>query len=206
MGARRPSLVLAILLVPTLAYAGHHNFSVFIAPSGDFPQNNPDTNNNSIWNGGLSARQDGGIDDGFGWHVAGEITFKPKKALSFILDTSAHLVGAEDATDATQITVMLGPRFSVPILTKGYTSVHVLMLGATHVSDNRLDLSATTASIAVGVGFDFYFKQRRDPTDNHVTEGHQGVRVQLDRIFTAGDRVAGSWRLSAGWVYKFFEE
>jgi hypothetical protein len=202
MGVRKIWLVLAVLLIPDGAQASDHKFSVFIALSR---ADNPNSNSgiSSVWNGGLSVRQETSVDDGWGWHVAGEVALKTgklKTKLSFIGEASGHFVGADRNRDATQFTVMVGPRWAFPVLWKrAHSFVHVMGFGAIHRSGlavdgsgNRLRISTSTGAVAVGVGFDA----------TRSRDGHSGLRIQVDRIF-AGAGVEDSWRYSAGYVYRF---
>jgi hypothetical protein len=204
MGVRRSWLVLAVLLIPAGARPSDHKFSVYTALSR---ANNPDSNSGtgSVWNGGLSARQVSSVGDGLGWHVSGEVALKTgklKTKLSFIGEASGHFVGAKRKMDATQITVMVGPRWAFPpvLWKRAHSFVHFMGFGAIHrsgfaatdSSGSRLRISTSAGAVALGAGFDAI------PS----ADGHSGLRIQVDRIF-AGTGVEDSWRYSAGYVYRF---
>ena len=219
MGTRRPFTatvtILALQLVPTLCFAGHHNFSVFVAPSASLNPDPPPSGGSPGSAGGVAAPTLF-VDNGGGVHVNGEITFKPRgehdpnarKMFSLIGDLSIHLVGRGD-DDATQMTLMFGPRFAFPDFWKAHTFVHAMLIGATHISETQQNLNATSYAIAFGAGVDIMpatHRKKDEKGNKRLVEGRQGFRVQADRIVPINGNMGKSWRISAGYVYWFLDE
>jgi hypothetical protein len=202
MGPRRSVLPLAFvvfaLLVPALrARAEDHKWAAFVAVSRT-STGAKSLPAGSLWNGGLAAAQQ--VDDertGLGWHVAGEVTLDLPwgigKKIAFVGDVSGHLIGDGAKTDATQLTVMVGPRIALFSPWKSHVFVHFMGFGAIHRADASLDRDASTMALAIGAGVDFTL----------FNDGHDGFRFQIDRIYALADQVDGSVRISLGYVHRF---
>jgi hypothetical protein len=198
MEVRRSILVLVVLFAPLAAMAEDHKWGTYAALSHT---KNGGTNPGvtSVWNGGLSAgRTPIPENSGLGWHVAADVTLSLpwfKDNVAFVGDASGHLIGEDEKWDATQITVMVGPRFGIPMPEKSafHFFGHVMAFGAIHRSDSRLDVNTSALAIALGGGMDFL----------PFNDGHDGFRLQIDRIFVPAENVDGSVRTSFGYVHRF---
>lgn len=189
MGVRRYWLVLAVLVIPAVAGAGDHQADVFLAPS-------------YLIGPGSKIKLGG-------WHASVAVTLPEKKWLGFIVDVSGHYLGGDDdpqqtcmtqpcpQPDRTQITFMLGPRFT-PL--KGQDPhhplhmlfAHAMVFGAVHRTGGSHVGGATSGALALGVGYDF-----------PVTEKDTWIpRLQVDYVWPVSSDVRHGWRISAGLVYR----
>ena len=175
MGVRLPWVILAaVLLAPSTAGAGDHQFETFIGPSY------------------LNAK--GSSANLGGWHIAGAATTHRWRRLSFIGDLSVHFLGEDDSGgDLTQVSFMAGPRWT---LLGGHEHhhmpfVHVVVLGA--VLRSRETVQSTAGAMAVGVGYDFAPGKKKN----------WGSRIQVDYIQPLSSDIRHSVRVSAGLVYRF---
>lgn len=199
MGVRRLIFVLVVLVAPAAAHAEDHKWGTFVALSHTNTSGSKSVAT-SIWNGGLSTRQTDLPDSsGLGWHVAGEVTLTIpwlKENVAFVGDASGHLIGEDGKRDATQITVMVGPRLAIPLPGESPESplhffVHLMAFGAIHRSDSRLDINTSSAAYALGGGVDL------------MPFNHDGFRVQVDWIIPWAPNVERSRRISFGYVHRF---
>ncbi|HET9315931.1 MAG TPA: hypothetical protein VFQ51_10095, partial [Vicinamibacteria bacterium] len=166
-----------------LAGASDHRFDVFIAPF----------TSTSLVLGSTSYLQ--------GWHVAGAATTPYfQKKLSFVADVSTAFMGKDEETggDLTQVSVLLGPRFTflhahdhdfMPFL-------QLTVLGAVIedkiATGDKPAAHASTGAFAVGGGFDWSHDKR------------WGTRLQVDYIRPIYDEsVRPSVRASFGVIYRF---
>jgi hypothetical protein len=176
MSVRRTTLLLVAWLIPTVAHPGHHKFGVFVAPSY------------------LNAK--GSNLDLLGWHVAGEVTFEGRRWLGLAADVSAHFWGLTDETgrETTQVSVMLGPRFTVP---KEYLFHdlygHVLLLGAVHRTETELLVNTTAGALAIGAGWDKGLGKSE----------YSAIRIQVDYLKPWSSDLGDGFRLSIGFAYRF---
>jgi hypothetical protein len=178
MGARRPWLVLALLLAPAAARAGDHKFDVFTGAS--------------------YLRAKGSTIELGGWHVSGAATMGEEYTwLGVVGDLSVHFLGGDGTdltTDRTQITFMVGPRITP--LRRGHRLHklfgHVMLLGAVHSYGKPMG-GTTSAAIALGGGFDF------TPGEDETWGG----RLQVDYVLPVSSDLGHGWRVSAGAVYRF---
>ena len=199
----RPSLlVFAILVLPVRGWSEDHRWAAFAAVSHT-KNGSGSLSMNSLWNGGLATGQTDVPDrSGLGWHVAAEVTLHLPWGLhdnvAFVGDASGHLIGEEDKTDASQFAVMVGPRIAVSVPGQIHLFAHFMGFGALHRSDSKLDVHASTMAMAAGAGADFTFLNK-----DAEGRGHDGFRIQIDRIIALGDAVDGSWRISFGYVHRF---
>src|SRR5207244_4208952 len=134
-----------------------------------------------------------------GWHVSGASTFKKDRRLSFVGDISAHFFGSDSDRDLTQITVMVGQRWTIAGGRKRMPFVHVMAIGVLHRSEGSLRVATSAGAFAFGAGLDVV----------PVERGKSGFRVQGDYIKAVATAPAtdlkGSLRLSAGWIYRFHD-
>ena len=179
MRVLRSWLLLVVLLIPAGAHASDHNASLFVAPSYLLAQ--------------------GTTSHLGGWHVSGEVTVKKPIKLSFVGDLSTHFFGSDGGRDLTQITFMVGPRWTLLSGRKGMPFVHAMALGAVQRSEGRRQVATTAGAFAVGAGLDFVPAAR----------GKNGFRVQGDYIqpvaTTPTADLKGSLRISVGWIYRFHD-
>jgi hypothetical protein len=203
MGMRRSLLAFAWAVLPLGVHAEDHKWAAFAAVSGT-NTGTQSLGSNSLWNGGLAVgRQADGDRSGAGWHVAGEVTLNLPwgigERIAFVGDASAHLIGEDDKSDATQIVVMVGPRLGARLPGELHLFGHFMGFGAIHRSDSRLKVNTSTMALAVGAGVDFTpFNRKGDKK-----HGHDGFRIQVDWIFALADQVDGSIRYSFGYVHRF---
>jgi len=178
MCARRPWLVLALLLAPAAARAGDHKFDVFTGAS--------------------YLRAKGSTIELGGWHVSGAATMgKEYKWLGLVGDLSVHFLGGDGTdltTDRTQITFMVGPRIT-PIKSGHRLHMlfgHVMLLGAVHSYGKPMG-GTTAAAIALGGGFDFTPRNQKT----------WGARFQADYVLPVSSDLGRSLRVSVGAIYRF---
>ena len=199
MGFARAALVISLVLFPAIAYGGHHNFSAYAAYSL--------ADNGSSGAGGIqsatrdfSTRAANSVGNGHGWQFSGEVALKAPESqpyrFGFVADISGHAVGGSRKWDATQFTVLVGPRFSFRPVIKQRANffAHVMLFGGIHRSDSVAKTSVTTQALAFGGGVDV----------TYATEGHLGLRLQYDRI-VAGTGIENTNRYSVGVVYLFHD-
>jgi hypothetical protein len=172
-------LVLAILLVPTLAGADDHWADLYAAASGG-----------------------GGGSKLFGFHEAVAKGYpvdpaKPRKLskLSFVLsDLSVHFGSHDNGTDVTQVTFLFGGRYTfAKPHHKAKFSAHGLLGG---VNTNDGGDKNTDFAGAVGFGVEYL----PTPKDPRLGKG-LGIRAQVDRVFREGER-GDFWRISGGIFYR----
>jgi hypothetical protein len=182
MRVLRSWVILVALAIPAGAYAGDHNAEAFAA--------------------GSYAYVNGSSDLG-GWHVAGALAAKGHKEWSFVGDISAHFFGSDGDKDLTQITLMVGPRYTFFGGRRGMPFVHVMALGAVYRSDGRLQVSNAAGVLAFGGGLDFVPGTHKPTPKSLGIFGNKGVRFQADYIKPIATDMKWSLRLSLGFVYRF---
>lgn len=197
MGLRTALLVTALVGVSVTARAEDHKWAAFAAVSGT-STGQKTLGAGSAWNQSLAvgALADGERSGG-GWHVATEVTLSLPwifdDNIAFVGEASTHLIGEDKKSDAAQVVVMVGPRLGIALPGPLHLFGHFMGFGAIHRNDNRLDIDESAMAIALGGGLDF----------TPFNEGHDGFRIQVDRIFALGDQIDGSVRYSFGYVHRF---
>jgi hypothetical protein len=178
MSVRRLTLLIVVWLIAAVAHAGHHKFGIYVAPS--------------------YLHADGSSLDLAGWHVSGEAGLgdHDDRWLSVVGDISAHFVQLKDETpdETTQVTLMVGPRFTVkPTHPLHDFYGHVLLLGVAHRTGDGEAEGKTAGSLAIGAGYDIEL----GGVDNW------GVRAQVDFVLPVSSDLGNGWRYSVGVVYRF---
>ena len=170
-------LVLAILLVPTLARADDHWADLYAAFSGG-----------------------GGASKLFGFHEAvakgspGPPLSKRRKLSVVLSDLSVHFGSHDNGTDVTQVTFLFGGRYTLlKPEHKAKVSFHGLLGG---VNTNDGGDKSTDFAGAVGFGLE-YIPTPEDPKPGKAF----GIRTQVDRVFRKGER-SDFWRISGGIFYR----
>ena len=203
MGLRRSLLAFALLGLPVSGHPEDHKWAAFAAFSRvNTGGGSSSLGLQSIQNAGPAPRQNDLTDrSGVGWHVAAEVTLHLPwigEHVAFVGDASGHAIGEDRKTDASQFTVMVGPRVTVRVPGQIHLFAHFMGFGAIHRSDTSLDIHASTMAMAAGTGVDFTFLNK-----DADGRGHDGFRFQADKIIALADGVHGGWRISFGYVHRF---
>lgn len=168
-------VVLAVLVIPTGVRAGDHQADAFMGASY------------------LLAK--GSTIKLLGWHASAAVNVPEQHRVGLILDVSGHFVGE---SDRTQITLMVGPRFTPLRDEKSpfhHFFAHALVFGVVHRSGGPQVGGATSGAVALGVG-----------TDLPITRDDIWIpRIQADYLWTKGNDIGDGWRISAGLVYRLKE-
>jgi hypothetical protein len=158
MRLRLSGLVLAIVLVPTLANADDHR---------------------ADWYGGFSGG--GGGSKLFGFHESLGIGFPQTKAenLSIVGDLSVHFGSSDAGTDVTQVAFMGGARYTFAKDNSRHKPSAHFLAGTVYSNDGGS--GGKNGAIAVGGTYEFLLKRGAAPMSGW------GIRFQID-YFNRADR------------------
>jgi len=188
-----------MLAVTARVDGGDHKAEVFVSPYSSVllvPRSRSGSGSNAKDGHSLS-RAELSKATLIGWHFAGAATLKPPlRGLSLVGDISGHFLhfpGSDKTRDVTQITVMVGPRWSFFGGHRGMPFLHVMGTGAVIVSDNQARRTAGT--VAVGGGVDLVRASKRS----------WGLRIEADYLIPHGPDVPNTWRISTGALFRFHD-
>lgn len=175
----RPWLVLAALFIPAgAAHADDHSADLY----GAFSY----CDGSSLW----------------GFHESYALTVADNKRYSVLTDLSLHF-GSHDASTATRVTYLVGPRVTLPRrVVPAPNKVHVhLLVGGVHTNAGV----AASKGFAVALGGAWESLPGNFPGNRNaltLDERKWGLRAQVDYVITVGEG-DNFPRVSGGIVYRF---
>ena len=175
MRMRLIGLVLALLLVPALAFADDHRWDGYFGGSG-----------------GNGASKLAGIHQASGIALGREGTMRK---IAVVGDFSTQF-GSHDGIPVTQFAYLTGVRVMASRRTDKFKPSGHVLFGGVYQNDGLADTN--DGAVAVGFGIEYI----PNPTSSDLKKSF-GIRAQVDHFFRMSDLRSNFWRASVGVIFRY---